>query len=247
MVHKTLDSQTLALKNIRCVIFDLDDTLFDTYGLLVKPATREACQAMIGAGLNGDIGTCIEMREKLFLEKPRADVYDEIVKLCGVKKGIDPKKVAAAGFNAFHDRDIKETIFPFEDALETLNTLRPRFNLTLVTLGTPKTQLKKVQLLQLTSCFDSIVYVNVVRERTKTGAFKETMVKFPRLKPENFVSIGNRLDTDIRAARELGMRAILMRHGEYLHLEPKDALEIPDAAISKLRELTCILPMAGPG
>ncbi len=57
------------------LIFDLDDTLLDTWGQLVQPAARESCQAMIEAGLNADLEECIEKRTDFFINRPREDLF----------------------------------------------------------------------------------------------------------------------------------------------------------------------------
>lgn len=44
---------------IKCIAFDLDDTLVDTSQLLVPLAARQACEAMINNGVKGDIDTCL--------------------------------------------------------------------------------------------------------------------------------------------------------------------------------------------
>lgn len=231
----------LNVQEIKCLIFDLDDTLFDTHGQLMKPATREACAAMIQAGLKTNLENCIQRREVLFSAQPRKNIYEALVDFFGVKENTKAALVAEAGFKAFHDREIKEKISAFEDAFKTLEALQKHFHLILVTLGTPKTQMKKVELLKFTSHFESIIYVNVASTKTKTTAFKEVMAKFPQLKPRAFVSIGNRSDSDIHNAKELGMQAILRRHGEYLHLKPQGEFEHADAEVNHLTELLPLL------
>jgi FMN phosphatase YigB (HAD superfamily) len=51
------------------------------------------------------------------------------------------------------------------------------------------------------------------------------------------VSIGNRIDVELRDAKELGMQTILVEHGEYVGFTPQIPQEVPDTIIFKVGEL----------
>jgi FMN phosphatase YigB (HAD superfamily) len=90
--QNSIKKNSLDSKKIQFIIFDMDDTLFDTYGQLVKPASLESCRAMIDAGLNAEIDQCLKARHDLGLSKPRADIYKELVKHFGIRNaGSDGK------------------------------------------------------------------------------------------------------------------------------------------------------------
>src|ERR1039458_5832025 len=120
--------------DIKHMIFDLDDTLFDTYGQLVKPAAREACQAMVNKGLRSSVDDCVRAREDIFKHSPRKDVYLQIIDRLGVKDGSHADDIRKAGFDAFHYRNIKETINLFSDTDFLLTKLRSLYRLYLVTM-----------------------------------------------------------------------------------------------------------------
>jgi FMN phosphatase YigB (HAD superfamily) len=219
------------------LIFDLDDTLFDTFGLLVQPAVAEACEAMIHEGLRSTLTESKARYFREFILDPRQNIYERLVKIFGVKEGVDPSHVAAVGAQAFYYRKIKERLETFEGVHETLEALNGIFKLALVTIGSPETQKKKMQLLKIEKFFDEISYVNIANEKSKKTAFEKIMASVPRLEPGAFVSIGNRIDGEIRNGKELGMQTVLMLHGEYLYLEPRDQFEVPDSQIKKIPEL----------
>ena len=56
---------------VKAIFFDLDDTLFDTYGQLVEAAIRDSCDIMVKAGLNTDIASCIKKRHTFYIHVPR--------------------------------------------------------------------------------------------------------------------------------------------------------------------------------
>jgi len=225
---------------VHSLLFDLDDTLFDTYGQLVEPASREACKAMVEKGLNATTEECFSERRKIFISAPRLNVYTELVRRFGIKPGADPVAVENAGTSAFYDRKITEDLRPFPDTHSTLEALSSRYTLILVTLGMLRTQQKKVDLLKLERHFRQIHCVDFAKGDKKKQIF-EKILKESGARPETFVSIGNRIDSEIRDAKELGMQTVLMDHGEYTHLKPENPAEIPDGKILHLKELLNLL------
>src|ERR1700719_4209062 len=61
---------------IRCVIFDLDDTLYDCLGQRVRLTHRYAAQAMVKAGLKADTETVYRARMRAFREDPMLRYID---------------------------------------------------------------------------------------------------------------------------------------------------------------------------
>ncbi len=225
---------------IKAVIFDLDDTLFDTFGQLVTPANREACQAMKDAGLNAALDTCILKKMEFSKDASRQDVYKKLVAFFGLRSGVKSETVTAAGFDAFHNRKVIEDITPFDDCHSTLATLKKKYRLFLVTLGNPPTQKKKVEKLKLEPFFEKVIYVDVKDSHDKTGAFREIQ-KLTGFEPQNCVVVGNRIDLEIANGKSLNMQTILMNHGEYTHLIPRSDFERSDATITSLNTLTELL------
>ena len=60
-------------------------------------------------------------------------------------------------------------------------------------------------------------------------------------RPENAVMVGDRLDNDIRPAKELGMLTIRVRKGLAVYMKPSCQAEIPDYSADSLSELLAIL------
>src|SRR5437667_8853465 len=55
---------------IRCVIFDLDDTLYDCLALRVRPAHRHAAEAMVKAGIRATVAQVYRARLRAFRTDP---------------------------------------------------------------------------------------------------------------------------------------------------------------------------------
>lgn len=228
---------------IKNIIFDLDDTLFDTYGLLVTPATIEACQNMIDNGLNAKLEACITKRKELQKSNLRENIFNKIADHFGVTKNTK-EFVAQAGRLAFHRRRIKEDIKTFPDTKAVLEKLKTKYNLYLVTIGDVNTQDIKIHLLGLASYFTQINIVDINKDPDKRTCFKKILAE-SKAETTSFVSIGNRIDTDVAFAKELGMQGVLFEHGEYLHLKPQSEFEKPDFKVKNLNEFERWLNNAG--
>lgn len=218
------------------VVFDLDDTLLDTYRQLIPKAARESCRAMIAEGLVSDIEACMNARDELVRHLPRQSLYDHLVSRFGVKPGADPANVARIGYDAFHVRKVETDIELFPGTRELLYGLRDRYGMHLVTAGNRATQEQKIRILGIEDLFAEIRHVDPSKGETKQSAF-EGIMRTAGGEPSRYLSVGNRLDTDVADAKRLGWRACWIRYGEYAHMSPKDEFERPDFQINHLREL----------
>src|SRR5437868_2600280 len=95
------------MKQIRCLAFDLDDTLLDTSGLLVPAAARQACEAMKKLGLNCSTEECLRWREKLAKEMSHREIFLEIARKYN-HGNID--SMAAKGIEKFYNPEIPSAL-----------------------------------------------------------------------------------------------------------------------------------------
>ena len=81
-----------------------------------------------------------------------------------------------------------------------------------------------------------------MRGESKGQAFA-SILKSHGGEPVRYLSIGNRLDTDIAPAKRLGFKTCWVTYGEYAYTSPKDEFELPDYEIADMEELipTCRL------
>ncbi|MES2963991.1 MAG: HAD family hydrolase [Bdellovibrionota bacterium] len=218
------------------LVFDLDDTLLDTYGLLVPQASRDACTAMIAAGLSTDLTPCMNLREELGRSGGRGDVYGEIVARFGVRAGAEPSAVAAKGSDAFYNRRVSGELSLFRGAREMLRELKSRYELHLVTAGQEKTQHSKIEALNLGEIFQSIHVIDYRTGRRKGDAFA-AIQHYSKLAPDLHLSIGNRLDSDIADAKRLGWKTCWVQYGEHADDSPQNEFETADYTIDGIEEL----------
>ena len=216
------------------LIFDLDDTLLDTCGQLIKPANREACQAMIDAGLDTDLDICLDTRTQLFYQNPRKDVFRLIAEHFPIKDGSTIDEVATAGHRAFFHRDVEPHITIPKDVYHMLEAFAENYRLHLVTSGSPTAQQKKIDILGLEPYFDSVHLVDT--SANKGDAFQKIIANGNHI-PEKVLCIGDRADREIRAANQLGLATCRVVYGEYSHLEPVSPEEEADISITHILHL----------
>lgn len=230
------ESEVQKRAEFQALIFDLDDTLFDTTGLLITPAAHEMAKALKEAGLKGDVPAILSHRKQIIERQPRAEVIDALLDHFGVEEGQSRDKIREAGVSAFYARSINEDIHPYLGVPEMLMELKTHYNLYLVTLGSPLTQRRKLELLGLQSFFIKVFYVDISVTRGKQEALAEILLGHAQ-PSSTFLSIGNRLDTDLAPAKRLGMGTCWVRQGELRHMSATCAEEEPDYQIDRIQDL----------
>jgi FMN phosphatase YigB (HAD superfamily) len=221
---------------IRCVIFDLDDTLYDCFGQRVKPAHRHAAQAMVKAGLRATVEAAYRARMKAFNDDPMLRHIDAVVtERFG---GGDPETISEAARNAYFNCPVgKLTLFP--GTMPLLRFLHDRgIKCYVVSFGEPKIQKAKVRSLGLdrTPAIDHIFYADRQNVLTKEGAFRQIQKRLG-LKPSEILVVGDRAMSEIRAGNELGMHTVRIRRGEFARQDSKGKIEQPDYTVKSISEV----------
>ena len=221
-----------SLKKI--IIFDLDDTLLDTQRSLIPLAVKESCEKMIEAGLSCSLEECQDMREELFSRGETRQFFKKITDTYSPE--VRRNRILGIGREAFYEREVPDTITLAEGARDLLEQLKPKYHLLLVTAGDEMTQSKKIKILRLQTFFEEILFMPDFTSEGKLIPFRAINDHFD-LPPDQFLSVGNRLDTDIRPAKHLGWKTCWVKTGEHLHMLPKNELEVPDYQIDQIRDL----------
>ncbi len=220
---------------IDAVVFDLDDTLFDTSGQLMEPAHREAAEAMIAAGLTADLDGLVTLRLELQRAHPTEDTNVLAARAYGVP---EDSEIVAAARETYYRRRIEE-LEPFPGTFPVLRALRGRCKTLLLTTGHPGTQRSKVTLLGIGELLDDMVFLPVDEADKRAGL--RSLLRYHRVDAERAVVVGDRLDREIAAGRELGAWTVRMAHGEGSSLDPRSAAEQPHYTISAIEALLPVL------
>ncbi|HEY4678690.1 MAG TPA: HAD family hydrolase [Candidatus Angelobacter sp.] len=224
---------------IRCVIFDLDDTLYDCLGQRLRVTHRYAAQAMVDAGLKADAETVYRARMRAFRTDPMLRHIDaDVTRHFGAE---NPEEISRIAREAYFNCPVgKLTLFP--GSLPLLRFLAKRgVRNFIVSFGEPKIQHAKVKALGLhhEPSVEKIYFADRNNVLTKEAAFRKIQ-KRTRLTPAEILVVGDRPAREIRAGKELGMHTVRLRHGEFKSQRPIGPEEEPDYVvreISKVRKL----------
>ncbi|MGZ4898671.1 MAG: HAD family hydrolase [Candidatus Angelobacter sp.] len=221
---------------IRCVIFDLDDTLYDCFGQRVRAAHRHAAQAMVEAGLNAKVEAVFRARMRAFRQDPMLRHIDaEVSRHFGAE---DPEAISRAAREAYFNCPVGKLKL-FAGSLPLLRFLAKRgVRNFIVSFGEPKTQHAKVKVLRLDRepSDEKIYYADRGNVLTKEAAFLKIQ-KRTGLTPGEILIVGDRPAREIRAGRELGMHTVRLRHGEFKAQMPMGPEERPDFVIGNISEV----------
>jgi FMN phosphatase YigB (HAD superfamily) len=221
---------------IRCVIFDLDDTLYDCLGQRVRATHRHAAQAMVEAGLNGTANAVYRARMRAFRTDPMLRYIDaEVSRYFGAE---NPEAVSRAAREAYFNCPVGKLTL-FRGSLPLLRFLaKSGVRNFIVSFGEPKTQHAKVKALGLDRepSIEKIYFADRNNVLTKEAAFRKIQ-KRTRLTPAEILVVGDRPAREIRAGRELGMHTVRLRHGEFKSQEPVGQEEEPDYVVKTIAEV----------
>jgi HAD superfamily hydrolase (TIGR01509 family) len=221
---------------IRCVIFDLDDTLYDCLGQRVRPAHRHAADAMIAAGLKGSVDQVYRARLREFHIDPMLRHIDAaVIKHFGAD---DPEAVSRAAHDAYFNCPVGKLTL-FRGALPLLHYLKKNgVRIFITTFGDVETQHAKVAALGLDRepAIEKIYYADRAKRMTKESAFRQIQ-KETGISPDQILVVGDRPMSEIRAAKALGMHTVRIRRGEFASQSPVDEAERADREIDQISQV----------
>jgi len=221
---------------IRCVIFDLDDTLYDCLGQRVPVTHRYAAQAMVEAGLKADAEEVYRARMRAFRTDPMLRYIDaEVTRHFGAE---DPEEISRIAREAYFNCPVgKLALFP--GSLPLLRFLaKCGVRNFIVSFGEPRIQHAKVKSLGLDreASVEKIYFADRNNVLTKEAAFRKIQ-KRARLTSSEILIVGDRPAREIRAGKELGMHTVRLRHGEFKFQKPVGPEEEPDYVIGNISEV----------
>jgi putative hydrolase of the HAD superfamily len=221
---------------IKALALDLDDTLIDTSQILVPLASQAAYQAMLSLGLKINFEDFDSERRLGALSMSHQKIFKVIAEKFS-KKSID--EMAEAGIKAFYNPPIPSELALLEGAQENLNVLFKKYPLFLITSGSVPTQQRKIKATGAGTFFQKIYTLDGFKKERKRLAFQDILLNLS-LKPEELLSIGNRLSQEIHDAKELGCLTCYFKYGEHVGEKARNDFEIPDFTVGHHRELIAV-------
>jgi len=159
---------------------------------------------------------------------------------------VDPDQARRLSEAYMRERDAHLRLFP--DALDVLNTLKPRFPLGLITNGPADLQRQEVATLGIEHYFANVYIEGEMGEGKPKRAVFERAAKAVGCEPHELLMVGNSFAHDIAPALEYGWHAVWVRRASdippsatQMESIPEGARE-PHATIQHLSELLAFLP-----
>ncbi|HKV92800.1 MAG TPA: HAD family hydrolase [Candidatus Angelobacter sp.] len=234
--RKTKNKRTTYWPIIRCVIFDLDDTLYDCLRQRLPAAHRHAAKAMVKAGLNARVEAVYRARMRAFQRNPMLRYIDpEVARRF---QAVNPEAVTTAAREAYFTCPVGKLKL-FRGSLPLLRFLaRCGVKNFIVSFGEPAIQRQKVRALGLDRepSVEKIYYADRDNVLTKEAAFQKIQKQLG-LRPEQVLVVGDRPAREIRAGNDLGMYTVRIHRGEFQAQLPIGPQEEPDYVVRSLAEI----------
>jgi FMN phosphatase YigB (HAD superfamily) len=221
------------------LFFDLDDTLVDTFDLLIDPLERTAADA-IGALLAGSVSRDDLHRELMRLHASDPAAIDNFLSDLSPSRAAD---VLAAHAAIFRDFDV--TPLKIDGAVvRMLDVLRRAHTLVLLTEGHSDLQVRKICHLGIASYFDFVDIVASGSEATKEAAIRDR-IRNTGAEPAQAIVIGNRIDREIAAGQAIGTHTIWVRSGEGSTYASPERYARPTATVNSVLDVPQALRLLG--
>lgn len=219
---------------IEAIVFDLDDTIVDTFTSLIMPLESQAVSEMLAAGLTeADPEEVRELILRLRRQAPER-IEELLVQNFPEAKG----KALEARREVFAHASPDD--LRIEPAVrEMLRQMHARYNTYLVTTGRPDFQNRKLNQLGIRNLFKGIAVLASGSEATKESWLSSLVTD--GYHTQSVVVVGNRLDNEIKAGHRLGMITVWVKYGEGCELIPSEETGEPDYVISHILEFPGIL------
>jgi putative hydrolase of the HAD superfamily len=217
----------------KAILFDLDDTLYDL---------RSYWRGRLHQALGDVLARYPRFeRDELVRQAIAEKVYIEKLPAFLRAQGVDDEALIDAARDVF-GRDWFARLALYEDAVHTLEALRPRFKLGLVTNGPSRTQRPKIEQFKLVDYLDLLVVSEEVGvAKPDPAIFQIAMERLDAL-PHETLFVGDSIEFDMRGALAAGLPFVWMNpRGEALTPD----LPPPLAEIRRLHELVGLLSSRG--
>ena len=231
------------MKRHQALSFDLDETLVD--GSKFRDTVVQTCnQLAVATGL--DANQLLEANGKAWQSYwPQVEERWTLGSMSGADLSLEVwrRTLLALGRNneglarlalETHSQNRRKTLRLFDDVLETINALKPRFRLAVITNGASDTQRGSLRLLGVEQMFDAVVISGEVGVAKPDPLLFVLALQKLGVDKENAWHVGDSLKTDVAGALGAGFTAVWLNRAG-VHRDEGDPK--PDHEIRSLKEL----------
>jgi putative hydrolase of the HAD superfamily len=200
----------LERSSIRCLLIDLDDTLFPEWDFVVSGynAIAKTIEGQTGIDAKQVINLLVYEHQKY----GRRGVVDRVVENLGLAASLVPEFVDVY-------RNHAPVLRPYPGVVDTLSKLANRYNIAIITDGSATVQRRKVSALPaIASLVEKVVYCAELRAAKPSPIAFEFAMRAFNATPSETLIVGDDPYLDMRAAHSLGCPACRIRTGRYSHV-----------------------------
>jgi len=204
---------------IKAVIFDIEDTLYDS-SLQMRMARLNAIRAMIEAGLPIDVETGYKRLEEIVSEygPHYGKHFDKLLERLGLKWN---PRVIAAGVVAYRETS-QAYLKPFPDTVPTLIELRDRkYKLGVAADGLAVKEWQKLIQLGVHHLFHSVVISEECGTLEFTVEVFKKCLRELNVEPHEAIYVSSRPNKAIRNANRAGLISVRLRRGDHCVEKPE--------------------------
>jgi putative hydrolase of the HAD superfamily len=218
------------MTDVEAVLFDLDDTLCEY--------ERSGSELLAAAYDRVGVDPAFTVEEYYARYEDYADDSDGIRELrancfgdLAAEYGHDPSVGRAVARAYADERDHRNVRF-VEGAREAFEAVAERYRVGMVTNGAPGMQRRKLEGVDLTDAFETVVYAGYeAPAKPAPDPFHRALSEMG-VAPERAVHVGNSPSSDVDGAKAAGLRAVLLADGM-----PTEGERTPDYRVESIREL----------
>jgi len=220
---------------IKAILFDLDNTLIDYMRMDMK-SMEAAINAMIKAGLKTTLPKAT--KELYLLRNQYGFEYRHIFEKLSEKiNGKIDYRIITHGIIAY--RKLRESyLSAYPGTRPVLRKLKKKYKLAIISDAPRLNAWFRLVALRIDHFFDVIVTSGDVRKKKNTFAPFRAALKKLKIKPEEALMVGDRIDRDIKMAGKLGIKTCYAAYGRVTKVKRKSGA---DFEINDIDELPGIL------
>lgn len=232
--------------DIKALILDLDDTLWDATNLLVKKGQVAALKVMAKHGLPIKESDADKVREMLIKTYGNhLNLTEKAVEHFGLyrKDRKKAEKIRLIGHHKYHTVKMGR-IKPFKDTIQTLKKLaEDKKILVMLSYGAAKQQDRKLKKLRIKKYFDRVVFDTTIGRSNKFFHIKGIIKWLGKkgIKKDEILLVGDKITSEIEAGKRLGLKTVRIKGGgRYSRLKPENRWQKPDHTVDRISKVVKI-------
>lgn len=201
---------------MKAILFDLDNTLID-FMTMKRRCCEAAIDAMKKASLKLErkkaLKTLFQLYDKYGIE--HKEIFQKFLKKA--TKRVD-YKIVAHGIVAY--RKLKESyLAPYPKTIMTLKKLKKKYKLAIISDAPRMRAWLRLVTMRIDKFFDIVITAADVRKQKTYKAPFTAALKALKIKPEEALMVGDRIERDIKPAKALGIKTCYARYGAAAYLK----------------------------